>query len=70
MVFITHTWEKNSDMMNTGFWVSIGETGQQQEKNKTVNFCQIKKIPITEFKKTVCYKKRISYLEFIRSMLF
>jgi len=48
MVFIIHTWEKNSDMMNTCFWVLIGETGQQQEKIKTVNFCQIKKIPITD----------------------
>jgi hypothetical protein len=50
MVFITHTWGKNSDMMNTGFWVSFGETGQQQEKIKTVNFCQIKKIPITDIR--------------------
>jgi hypothetical protein len=32
MVLITHVVEKNSDMMNTGFWVSIGETGQQQKK--------------------------------------
>jgi len=33
MVFITHKWEKNSHMINTGFLVSIGETGRQQEKN-------------------------------------
>jgi hypothetical protein len=50
MVLIPHTWEKNSDMMNTGFWVSIREAGQQQEKIKTVNFCQIKKIPITDIR--------------------
>jgi hypothetical protein len=50
MVFITHTWEKNWEKMNTGFWVSIGEAGQQQEKIKTVNFCQIKKIPITDIR--------------------
>jgi hypothetical protein len=33
---------------NTGLLVSIGETGEQQEKIKTINFRQIKKIPITD----------------------
>jgi hypothetical protein len=38
MVFITHTWEKNSDMINTGLMVLIGKTGQQQEKMKKSEF--------------------------------
>jgi hypothetical protein len=41
--FHSHTNEKNLDVMNTSFWVSVGETGQQKEKIKTVNLCQIKK---------------------------
>jgi hypothetical protein len=64
-------WEKNSDMMNTGFWVSIGETGQQLEKKLNGEFLSNQKNSDNRYlKKTVCYKKRISYLEFIRSMLF
>jgi len=47
MVSITHAWKKNSDIMNTGFRVSIGETGQQPEKIKKKKkiFIKSKKFP-------------------------